>query len=172
MTRPTPINLLWRPALHTVGYQGRELPDLITLLVDGNVTRVYDVRLNNTSRRPEFRGPNLDHALNLAGIEYQHLPELGNPKDNRDGLRRRDTTAKETYETILDAPPATRALTTIAEAVTRCSGFAGGGEWIGKDTIALLCYEATWYECHRALIGQKIEDGTTTGIHGIEVTHI
>jgi uncharacterized protein (DUF488 family) len=63
----------------TVGYEARTHADLVRRLREAGVQRVVDVRASARSPRPgSSKGP-LGRALETAGLEYRHLPEVGDP---------------------------------------------------------------------------------------------
>jgi uncharacterized protein (DUF488 family) len=68
-----------RSALFTIGYEGRELAELIAILSAKRVARVIDIRELPLSRRRGFSKTPLGEALRAAGIEYVHMREAGNP---------------------------------------------------------------------------------------------
>jgi len=71
------------PKLFTIGYQGSTPSDLIDRLLGAGVERVVDVRELPLSRRRGFSKSPLAAALTSAGIRYEHVRALGNPKPNR-----------------------------------------------------------------------------------------
>lgn len=122
----------------SVGYERRNLNELIDLLLENRVTTLVDVRLNAISRRKGFSKTALAAALNDAQIEYRHERELGNPQDNRDPLRQGLESARERYFDHLHNG-ASHVFDEIVE-LARVSRFA------------LLCYEREHDQCHRSCI--------------------
>lgn len=79
--------VMWTPqemVLVTVGYEGRTAGELVVTLAEAGVDVLVDVRLTPLSRKPGLSKRQLADALAAAGVEYVHLPALGNPKDNRE----------------------------------------------------------------------------------------
>ncbi len=140
-----------RPAdVFTIGYEGRTVDDLVGELVANGVEVLVDVRLTPTSRKRGFSKRSLAEAVTASGIEYAHVPELGNPKDNRDGLHRRDPDALARYERVLDAAqPAIEALAHRSRA----------------SVIALLCFERDSAICHRSSVVDRLRTLTTLDVH-------
>ena len=64
-----------------IGYEGINIDELVLSLKERNVTALVDVRLNAISRKPGFSKKRLEGAVSAAGIKYEHLRVLGNPKD-------------------------------------------------------------------------------------------
>jgi uncharacterized protein (DUF488 family) len=130
-------------AVMTVGYQGRGVDELLGDLAAAGVQMVVDVRLTPLSRKPGLSKTKLAEALRGVGIDYLHLPQLGNPRDNRDAYRNADAHAVERFRGLLGAPDARRAVDQLRE-------LAAG------TVIALLCFERDVAQCHRALVVDAI----------------
>ena len=64
------------PALNTAWYGGRKLSDLVALLKEAET--LADIRLSPRSPVPGFGKASLMSTLPEAGIDYRHIPELGN----------------------------------------------------------------------------------------------
>ncbi len=125
----------------SVGYQGRTLDEMIDLLASHEVETLVDVRLTPISRKRGFSKTALTEALRSAGIEYVHEPDLGNPKDNRDGFRKGLASARERYRDSLDNGAASTYEATIERAL--------------GERVALLCFERDHRECHRSCITDR-----------------
>ncbi len=131
-----------------VGYEGRQAEQFVRDLAAACVDVVVDVRLTPVSRKPGFSKRSLAEHLPAAGIGYEHLPALGNPKDNRAGFAG-DTAALDAararYSALLSGPDAEDALarvTTLASA----------------SRVALLCFEADEHRCHRHVVRTRVEE--------------
>ncbi len=126
------------PTIVSIGYERRDVSELIGLLRANGVVTLVDVRLNPISRKKGFSKKALAAALGDAGIEYRHERELGNPKENRDPFRRGLESARQRY---------TRHLQNGAHSVLeRLVDLAS------TSRIALLCYERDHDQCHRSCI--------------------
>jgi uncharacterized protein (DUF488 family) len=130
-------------AIMTVGYQGRDATELIAALCGARVEVLVDVRLTPLSRKPGLSKSRLAAALRDSGIEYVHLPQLGNPRDNRDGYRNAEAGALKRFRTILRSPDASSALQRLRQIAA-------------DNTVALLCFERDPRECHRNLIVEEM----------------
>ena len=129
-----------------VGYEGRDVQDLVADLVRRGVTRLVDVRLTPISRKRGFSKSALRDALVEAGIQYDHRRELGNPKVNRAGFGGTDTElreAKKQYAAILEAVEAQQSLDEL-------------GRLAANECIAVLCFEADQHRCHRDVVLAEI----------------
>ena len=126
------------PTIVSIGYEQRDVSELIGLLKANGVVTLVDVRLNPISRKKGFSKKSLAAALGDAGIEYRHERELGNPKENRDPFRRGLESARQRYR---------RHLQNGAHSV-----FERLVDLASTSRIALLCYERDHDQCHRSCI--------------------
>jgi uncharacterized protein (DUF488 family) len=122
----------------SIGYEQRDIDELVELLRSEEVELLVDVRLNAISRKRGFSKTALAAALKEAGIEYRHERALGNPKPNRDPFRRGEDSARHRYEEHLrdHAGLVHDELVELAETVR----------------LALLCFERDHASCHRSSI--------------------
>jgi uncharacterized protein (DUF488 family) len=85
----------------------------------------------------------LAEQLEAAGIRYEHLRALGNPKDNRAGFAGTHDdhhAATSRYASLLaDHEDALDALHHVTELAM-------------THRVALLCFEATDHRCHRQVV--------------------
>jgi uncharacterized protein (DUF488 family) len=128
--------------LLTIGYEGRDLTELVDRLQSAQVTTVLDVRLTPSSRQPGFSKGRLAAGLAEGGIDYEHLPELGNPKDNRAGLRAGREGARARYQAQLEGPGRP-----VVDAIARR---------VREERLALLCFEREATSCHRSLVAAAV----------------
>ena len=133
------------PVLLTVGYEGCTADEAVAKLQGAQVTVLVDVRLTPLSRKPGLSKRRLSERLQQAGIRYLHLPNLGNPRDNRDQFRANDPTAMDRFRDLLHAPHGAAGVDEIAELAE-------------DETVALLCFEREWYRCHRQLIADRLSE--------------
>ena len=126
----------------TIGYEGRQLDEFIAELLDRRVEVVFDVRENAISRKPGFSKRRLGEALAVAGIEYHHMPSLGNPRSNRDAFRAGEPAARDVFLRHLDHG-SRKALDEIAGAAR-------------SRTVALMCFERDHATCHRSCIVDRL----------------
>jgi uncharacterized protein (DUF488 family) len=142
---PPNLNAMTGPSLFTIGYEGRTPEDLIARLHEAAIDRVVDVRELPLSRRRGFSKSSLAAALEKAGIRYDHVRALGNPKPLRDRYKSGDVTggARE-YRAHLHNG-SYPALIELADAVDDAQ-------------ICLLCVEGAHDRCHRAVIAGAIAE--------------
>ena len=132
-----------RPTLISLGYEGRSVGDLVDDLLRQSVAILVDVRLTPLSRKPGMSKRKLAAALAEAGIDYVHLPALGNPKDNREPFRAGDPASRRRFRARLRDETASQALEHIAELLE------GGA-------VAVLCFERSHDHCHRHLVAEAV----------------
>lgn len=126
--------------LYTIGYEGKQLDELIAMLHSAGVELVIDIRELPLSRRRGFSKTPLGHALAAAGIDYMHMRHAGNPyRRDKDKLPRPRLLAKYA-----------RHLARTAEVVDDVAAAARG------RPAALLCYEAAPGECHRSVLAPLV----------------
>jgi uncharacterized protein (DUF488 family) len=131
-----------------IGYEGCDLAEFVERLRRNSVTLLIDVRLNPISRKRGFSKTALRGALADAGIAYEHMRSLGNPKWNRPGFGGSPAeleTARGVYVEQLSDSGAHECLERIAEAAR-------------QQTVAIMCFEADERRCHRDLVLEAIRD--------------
>ena len=126
---------------YTIGYQGRSLPALVRTLKDHGVERLVDVRLTPHSRQRGFSVMSLFEGLRRAGINYEHVKDLGNPPEIRDRFFAGD---------LVGGRAAYRQLLTNghSHAVEHLISLAR------IQPTAILCRESDVKECHRAVVAE------------------
>jgi len=126
-----------------IGYEGLDLDALISRLRIRGVATIVDVRLSPISRKRGLSKTALRERLINEGIGYEHLPALGNPRDNREGfgeLQGDDARqARERFRDILESTAAQIAMDRVHELAQ-------------SGTVALLCFEQDETRCHRELV--------------------
>lgn len=142
--------------LVSIGYEGRTAVDLIERLTELEVVNLVDVRLTPLSRKPGLSKTKLGQASAATGIEYVHLPSLGNPKDNREPFR---------SGAVFDGCIRFTALLARPDAVAAMDQL----EALARDGLtAVLCFERDHKRCHRQVIVDAMSErlgGTATVIH-------
>jgi uncharacterized protein (DUF488 family) len=144
------------PTVWTLGHSTRPVDGFLDLLAGYRLEALADVRRFPGSRRqPQFAQAALRESLAGRGIAYRWLPALG--------VRRRPRP---------DSP----------NSAWRNASFRGYADHIGtaefsggldellalaeQQRTVLMCAEAVWWRCHRALIADVL------CVRGIEVLHI
>jgi uncharacterized protein (DUF488 family) len=140
--------------LFTVGYEGRNVDSLISMLNSHAIDCILDVREMPLSRKPGFSKTALQQHLTENHIQYIHFKKLGSPKPLRNRL-------KETgdYEQFFESIAGY--LSEVGDAVNTAYTF------VSKNRCCLLCFERQPQFCHRSIVAQKIKerDGNGLRIH-------
>jgi uncharacterized protein (DUF488 family) len=131
-----------------VGYEGQDAERFVSELRSAGVDVVVDVRLTPISRKRGFSKRSLAEQLESAGIQYEHLRALGNPKDNRAGFAGAPDdlrAAMDRYAALLADDDAVTALERITELAT-------------SNRVAVLCFEASDHRCHRQVVLSHVDE--------------
>jgi len=140
----------------TVGHSTRALNAFVELLTRYRLEAIADVRRFPGSRRyPQYAGPALAASLAEHGIDYRWLPLLG-------GRRRAAADSPNTAW----RNAAFRGYADYIQTADFAEGVEQLLELAGRARTAIMCAEAVWWRCHRALIADVLR------VRGIEVVHI
>lgn len=137
-----------------LGYEGLDIDGFCDIAVDRGVWTLVDVRLTPISRKRGFSKRVLAAQLADRGIRYEHLPALGNPKDNRAGFSGdvdELEAARDRYRGLLDEDGAQAAMARVREL---CA----------SGRVALLCFEADEGRCHRRIVLEQLSEGLALGV--------
>lgn len=139
----------------TIGYEGRAQHDVLRLLTEAEIELLVDVRIRAQSRKPGLSKSSLAAGLAEAGIEYQHLRDLGTPLEIRAEYRAGDACAKDHYRAYLrEDAEAQLALAELARLVE-------------ARPVAILCFEHDPRMCHRMVIAEELAVA-----RGVEARHL
>jgi uncharacterized protein (DUF488 family) len=140
----------------TIGHSTRPLGEFIDLLRSERIEIVADVRRYPASRmHPHFNAAALRDALAAEDIRYEGFPELGgrrSPRADSANSRWRNASFRG-YADYMETAA-------FEEALARLSAVAA------RARAAIMCAEALWWRCHRALIGDVLK------ARGVKVLHI
>jgi uncharacterized protein (DUF488 family) len=153
--RPASGNEQRSPQVLTIGYAVRTPGELIdcVLAVGGSV--IVDVRELPLSRRPGFSKNALADAARAAGLGYEHVRALGNPKPSRELYKTgRVRAGVSAYRKHLDNGSRS-ALLALAER-------------LNQERLCLLCVEHDPEQCHRSVIVNALRGE----VPGLVVTHL
>jgi len=150
-----PLSLAMR--IWTIGHSTRRIEIFISLLEEHGIKLLADVRSWPGSKRyPQFNKEGLAKSLKGYGIRYEHFPELGGrrkPKNDSQNTAWRNQSFRGYADYM-----ATEQFRKGVERLLDRANEAG--------PAAILCAEAVWWRCHRALISDYLK------VRGIEVMHI
>lgn len=145
--------------LMTIGYEGASIDDFVATLKAANVTRLFDIRELPLSRKKGFSKRALCEAVEAAGITYEHIKSLGDPKPGRDAAKAGDyPTFRKVFSEHLSSEPAQLALDSVIPVAIE-----GGA--------CLLCFERCHKECHRTMVADEIVKRTDVSVRHIGVKH-
>lgn len=138
----------------TIGYEGLDIAAFLALLTAHGIDTVVDIRELPLSRKPGFSKKALANHLNLSGLNYVHMVELGCPKPVR-----------ERYRKDGDWPRYTQGF--LQHLATQDAAVAALSERAKASNCALLCFEADFRACHRSMVAHAVHEHG-----GAEVLHI
>jgi uncharacterized protein (DUF488 family) len=139
----------------TIGYSGRSIDDFIALLRDTGVRTLCDIRSHAVSMyKPAFSKNNLRDRLSSEGIEYEHFPQLGIPRDIR--VKAIHEGSREVLWDWYDTYVAQRYVG------INLHNFFNGVE----HPVAFMCSELDPHECHRHRLSLALE---RLGLQGFDL---
>ena len=131
--------------LFTIGFTKTSAKDFFTRLLQADVKKLIDVRLNNVSQLAGFaKKDDLRYfTKTICGIDYEHIPELAPTQDILNDYRKSKGSWPVYAEKFLDLM-ARRKIENIDR-----SRLDGG---------CLLCSEDKPHHCHRRLVAEYLMD--------------
>jgi uncharacterized protein (DUF488 family) len=137
--------------LYSLGYEQRDLDEVVALLDGHDVDVLLDVRATPRSRKRGLSKTPLTEALHRVGIEYRHDARLGVPSDDRPAFRRGERAAIRRYRERLTNED--------REAVDDVAALVRARE------VALLCFERDEETCHRRIVVELVRAQDPTVEH-------
>lgn len=143
-------------SLYTVGHSTRPVEELVAMLKDAGIRKLWDVRRHPGSRRhPQFGQHALAESLARAGIGYRHAEALGGRRrglaDSPNGAWR--NASFRAYADHLASGEFRNAF----EDLLACAA---------RQRTAVMCAEALPHRCHRRLIADSAV------ARGVPVVHL
>jgi uncharacterized protein (DUF488 family) len=137
----------------TLGYQGRDLKEVLGAVQSHGVQQVLDVRQNASSRKPGFSSDELRGRLSDLGVGYVHLPELGCGLAARHALWEGGATEpfRQDYLRALGERPGV---------------FDGLLRRVRSARSLVLCLERDPRRCHRGVLAEMLR---SRGIRVVEL---
>ena len=143
--------------LWTIGHSTRKIDRFISLVEENGIKLVVDVRSFPGSRRyPQFNKEALADSLGQYGIRYEHFIDLGGrrkPKQDSRNTAWRNASFRG-YADYMETEEFQKGVDRLVDLTSE----------VGP--AAIMCAEAVWWRCHRALISDYLK------ARGIEVIHI
>ena len=132
--------------LFTIGFTQTSAKYFFGRLIDSDVERVIDVRLNNTSQLAGFaKAKDLEFFLNTLGqIDYVHEPLLAPTQEILDAYKKRKGEWAEYEKRFLGLMDERKVDERLDASLF--------------DGSCLLCSEAEPHHCHRRLIAEYLSD--------------
>lgn len=141
--------------LYTVGHSNRGADEFLGLLEANRVELLADIRkLPGSNKYPHFNQDELAGFLGRAGIGYVYLKELG-------GRRRQSKDSRNTAWRNRSF----RAYADHMETEEFRGGVAALLGYASEKTVAMMCSEAVWWRCHRALVADHLKSLGVTVLH-------
>jgi uncharacterized protein (DUF488 family) len=140
----------------TIGHSTQSLEEFTGLLTVHGITALADVRRFPGSRRhPQFNSDALATGLREVGIQYEAFPALGgrrNPRPDSTNVAWRNASFRG-YADYMETAE-------FQSGIERLLAIAR------THRTAVMCAEALWWRCHRALIADYVKAA------GHDVLHI
>ena len=142
--------------LFTIGFTKKSAEEFFTILQNTGVSRIVDVRLNNTSQIAGFaKARDLKYFLHaIAKIDYVHLPDFAPTQEILDNFKKNKGSWAEYERRFVDLMVERRVAETAAKLL--------------RDRDCLLCSEHIPEHCHRRLVSEKIQKHSDN----VEVIHL
>ena len=142
--------------IYTMGHSNREIDEFIQLLQNNKIEVLIDVRKFPGSKKyPHFNQDQLSISLSSADILYVHIEKLGGRrKQNKDSVN--TIWKNKSFQAYADYMATAEFLEGIDLLL----------EYAHEKRVAIMCSEAVWWRCHRALIADYLKST------GMDVYHI
>jgi uncharacterized protein (DUF488 family) len=143
--------------IFTVGVYGADLDAFLAALREAGVDLLLDVRQRRGVRGAQYAWANagrLEASLRVAGIGYQHLPELAPTTAMREAQYAADAEKGEGKRDRTVLAPAYVEL--YAEQILDPADLEPLVRFIGRSNAALFCVERDAAACHRSLIAARL----------------
>jgi uncharacterized protein (DUF488 family) len=144
--------------LFTIGYEGLSIDAYLDILIANNISTLVDVRKNPISRKYGFSKTKLAEYMQIAGISYIHIPELGVPSHLRQELNS-EIAYRELFNYYFS-----QILPAQKDTIERLKIIINN-----NGRVAMTCFEANHQFCHRNKIAEYLEGDPT--FH-IPITHL
>jgi uncharacterized protein (DUF488 family) len=146
----------WPDTVWTIGHSTLDFGAFQATLAGHGVAAIADVRRFPASRRhPHFAREALEQSLPATGIAYLWLPQLG-------GRRR----ARADSPNTAWRNDSFRGYADHLASAEFAAGWHALLAFASERRTGLMCAEALWWQCHRALISDVLK------LHGVTVLHL
>src|SRR5258706_784820 len=127
----------------TIGYEVKTLKQFLALLRQCRIECLVDIREMPVSRKLGFSKSPLSTAVEIAGIKYLHVVELGCPRLVRDAYRSNGDWAAYTRSFKKYLATQDTALSSVAKEAVAMK-------------ISLMCFEEDFNYCHRRFVAEAL----------------
>jgi len=147
--------------VYTVGHGRRSLDQLIGLLEEHGIRRLFDIRrMPRSAANPQFNFDVLVKVLAARDIGYEHLTALGGfrkprPDSPNTGWHNKSFQGYADYMLTEDFQ---RGIAYLAKAAA-------------KKPVAILCAETVPWRCHRSLVADALVARKVAVVHIIDHRH-
>jgi hypothetical protein len=131
--------------LFTIGYEGVSLEEYLNKLIINGIKVLCDVRKNSLSMKYGFCKSQLKNACEGVGIKYIHIPDLGIESDKRQELHSQSDYDKLFQQYRNEILTQTRSQQEYLLELLKT-----------HKRIALTCFEANIFQCHRKHLSEAI----------------
>lgn len=145
--------------IFTIGYEGLHIDTFMSLLAEHGIETVVDIRELPLSRKRGFSKKALASTLNLSGLEYVHMVDLGCPRPVRDRYR-----ADGNWKHYTDG--------FLKYLKTQKAAIADLSDLVNSSNCALLCYEADFNFCHRSMVANAVREHCGADVEHISVAKV
>lgn len=137
--------------VYTIGYEGYTIENFIKKLKASNIQQLIDVREIALSRKNGFSRSALKSELNKVGIRYEHLKDLGSPKNIRNQLKSSNLT-DEDYKKFFQEYKKHINDEDVLKNISIIEGLAR------RKKSVIMCFERDYKICHRSIIAEKLKE--------------
>lgn len=132
--------------LYTIGFTKKSAERFFTLLKNAGVSKIVDIRLNNSSQLAGFaKGSDLQFFVkNILGASYVHIPDLAPTKELLKSYQDKETTWAEYVHVFSE--------------ILKKRHIKERYKVENFDNCCFLCTEDTPEQCHRRLVAEYLRD--------------
>lgn len=134
----------WR--FYTIGYEGRTIDIFVERLKKKGIARLIDVRERPLSRKKGFSKNVLRNRLEVEGIEYIHMPQLGSPSDIRHDYKDggSEIVFFEKYRQYVRD--------------YRMDDIRELERYVSEKPSVIMCFEDAYMHCHRRILAELVAE--------------
>lgn len=133
--------------IYTIGHSTHSTGEFLAMLKSFDIALLVDIRRFPGSRKfPQFDQDRLEASLHQNGFSYCYIQGLGGRrKENKDSLNTRwKNKSFRAYADYMETEPFKTAVQELEELARACP-------------TAIMCSEAVWWRCHRALVSDYLK---------------